>query len=124
VDEKEYEILIRSFIKWLESYGTLIKTIGEIEKSSGKSFEDLSREFTKAEILSRLIEKIPPTLAGELFALFIELTRLMSKDVRKLTPDEKIEIGSKLTNLSRRIEEFIFKKLVEYIAAEGKEGGK
>ncbi len=123
VNSKKYETLIHLFIKWLESYGALIKTIGEVEKSSGKSFEELVREFMRAEMISQLIEKIPPNLAGELFAIFLELVRLMSKDVRKLTPEEKINVGSKLVELSKRIEDLIFRKLLNYLTVKEKESG-
>jgi len=118
---EEYKSLTRSFIRWLESYGTLIKTMGEIEKSSGKSFEELSREFTKPEILSQLIERLPPDLAGKFFALFLELTRLLSKDIRRLSSEEKIKVGKKLIELSKELEHLIFKELPNYLLKE-KEG--
>ena len=123
VDEEKYETFIHSFIKWLEAYGALVKAIGEIEQSSGKSFEELSREFTKAEIISRMIEKIPANLAGRFFALFLEITRLMGTDIRRLKPEEKIEVGSKLVDLSKELKELIFEEIPKHIHREEGRGG-
>ncbi len=119
---ERYETFIRLFIRWLETYGELVKVIGEMEQSSGKTFEELAREFTKPEVISEIIEKIPASLAGKFFALFLEISRLMSKDIRRLKPEEKVELGKKLIETSKELEKLVFEEIPKYIPKEEKQG--
>ena len=106
----------------MEAYGELVKVIGEVEQSSGKTFEELAREFTRPEIISEILEKLPASLAGRFFALFLEISRLMSKDVRRLKPEEKVELGKKLIETSKELEKLVFEEIPKYIPKEERQG--
>lgn len=108
---KYFEKLINLQVMLMESYGKYIKVIGEFEKFTGKSVNEIIKEMFKPETLTKLVEKVPSEILGEFFAIIFEVMRLSQKtrDINKLTPDEKIEIGEKLIELSKRLKEFMEK---------------
>ena len=106
--------LSRVLAKMIHTYGVMLKTTGEIEKTSGKRIEELLEYFSKPELLMEIVKDMPKDIVGEFFMMIMEMAALSQKlkDFTKLNPDEKISMGERLINLSERMNRLI-EKVVE-----------
>jgi len=108
---KYFDKLINLQIEFMSSYGRYLKAIGEFEEFTGKSVYDFVKEAFRPEILGELARSIPPDILGEFFAITFEMISLTSRirDISKLKPKEKIEIGERFIELSKRLQKLIEK---------------
>jgi len=72
----------------------------------------MMKEFLRPETLVELSKKVPPEIFGEMMSLMLEVATMKSKDIAKLTPEEKIKLGRKFLNLAERLKK-LFKELEE-----------
>jgi len=107
--------LSRVLAKMIRTYGVMLKTTGEIEKSSGKRIEELLEYFSKPDLLMEVVKDVPKSIAGEFFIMMMEMAALSQKlkDFTKLNPDEKISVGERLINISERMNRLIEKVMEE-----------
>ncbi|MCS7364770.1 MAG: hypothetical protein NDF54_04955 [archaeon GB-1867-035] len=101
---KEYS---EALVTFFETFGKIITMIGKLEKKTGKNTEEMMKEFLKPETLVELSKKVPPEIFGEMMSLILEIATMKSKDIVKLTPEEKIKLGSKFLNLAKRLKKLL-----------------
>lgn len=95
------------FTNFLRAYGEFLKALGDIEKETGRTIDELAREIYKPEIYNELTEKVPPELLNKFFHTLFSIASLQIKRVNEMTPNEKIETGTRLIELADRLEEII-----------------
>ena len=89
---------------YLEASGKLLLSIGELEKSSGKSMTELQRDLLRPDILAEVVKRAPPEVSSTMFYVLLKLAALIPrfKDLSKMSPDEKVEVGKELIELSKQ----------------------
>ncbi len=103
-------------IKMLKAFGGFVKTVGKVEKTTGKSIEELYNEIISPENMTRLAERLPPDIVGKMFTMVFQMYSLLSKtkDLSRLSSEEKIEIGEKIINTAEQLEQLV-KKAMEIL---------
>jgi len=95
------------FVKFLRTFGEFLRTLGELEKETGKSIDEITKEFTNPETFKMLTDALPKELLGELFRLLISIATIRIKKIDEMTPGEKIEVGNQLIEYSNQLEKFM-----------------
>jgi hypothetical protein len=111
------QILVQNdFAKFIEDYVFLLGQMGNFVTKMGKTelkhpdlFEQV-KKLSSPEVLSEFIDKIPQDVLAILFKTLMRFARISQiKDIMTLPPQEKIEVGTEMVQISQELGELMKK---------------
>lgn len=102
-----------AMVDFLRIFGDMLVKVGKFERSVGRSIDEYFRDVLKPDALAEALKEAPPEVTSEFFLILLEMSALSGlKNVERLPPDEKIKVGNKFKELSKRIRNLL-KKVTE-----------
>ena len=109
VMQEDFSKFIEDYVFLLREMGTFVTTMGTTELKHPDMFE-LVKKFGSPEMLSEFVDKIPPEILALLFKTMVRFTKLAQiKDVMALSPQEKIDVGKEMVQISLDLSELMKK---------------
>ena len=111
------KILVQDdFAKFIEDYvfllgemGNFVTTMGKTEQKHPDLFEQV-KKLSSPEVLSEFVDKIPPDILAILFKTLMRFARISQiKDIMTLPPQEKIDVGTEMVQISQELGELMKK---------------
>jgi hypothetical protein len=89
--------------------GNFVTTMGKTELKHPDLFEQV-KKLSSPEVLSEFIDKIPQDVLAILFKTLMRFARISQiKDIMTLPPQEKIEVGTEMVQISQELGELMKK---------------
>ncbi|HEX9863242.1 MAG TPA: hypothetical protein VGB11_08200 [Candidatus Bathyarchaeia archaeon] len=107
--QDDFAKFIEDYVFLLGEMGAFVTTMGKTEQKHPDMFEQV-KKLASPEVLSEFVDKVPPDILAILFKTMMRFTKISQiKDIMTLPPQEKIDVGTEMIQISQDLSELMKK---------------